>query len=113
MWNPTPDSIGRLVTSKKPLRGFRRFVQELWTGFIAMVAVSAFVQHVGHNNAATGIVALVVLVGVLCVQTRSHRWQATDEADPRMSSDWRPSDRFKDEGHIGSTNDRLRRVVSG
>jgi hypothetical protein len=67
-WKPTLDSQGRLVTSKKPVRGFRRFLQEVRNALIFAVALAALVRAVGLNFIVAGIVFWLVFLGVLAAQ---------------------------------------------
>jgi len=67
-WKPERDSRGWLVSSKKRVSGLRRFLEEFRNALIATVALGSLVQWLGHNVIVTGIVACVVLLGVLALQ---------------------------------------------
>jgi hypothetical protein len=79
-WKPTLDSQGRLVTSKKPVGGVRRFAEEFRNALVLVVLLGALVQAVGRDIIVTGIVIWVVFLGIFWLGIRGRRRRPTSES---------------------------------
>ena len=69
-WKPTLDSRGRLLSTKKPPKGFRRWAEIARNAVVPAIVVGALTQAVIRNVVVTGIVVWVVLILVLLNQLR-------------------------------------------
>lgn len=70
-WKPTLDARGRLVTSKRPVKGWRRIAEIARNALIFGGVSGAVVGAVFRNAVIGGVVLWIVFLVVLTAQLRS------------------------------------------
>jgi hypothetical protein len=70
-WKPTLDARGRLVTSKRPVRGWRRFAEVTRNALVLGIVLGGVCGAVFGNVVVAGVVVWVVVLAVVAAQLRS------------------------------------------